>query len=147
MMSFDGLVFEESAAFESPRLGELISAFNRYKVGRGVIAHDMTWTAYRIFVRQGEEVVAGLVGVSEFGWMIIDLVHVHSAFQNKGIGAHLLAMVEAEAKRRNCIGMRGEVYSREIPAFYRSRGFVVQSIIDAGIPGRSIVSLQKRFNK
>ena len=48
------------------------------------------------------KVVAGLVGTTSYGWLLVKMLWVAEAVRRHGLGRHLMHIAEMEARRRGC---------------------------------------------
>ncbi len=88
-------------------------------------------------------VQGGLLAVSYYRWMMLDIVFLPEAMRGAGLGRRLVAAAEREAARRGCIGVWLLSYSFQAPEFYRHLGY--QEIGTLAFPnGHHAVFLQKR---
>jgi ribosomal protein S18 acetylase RimI-like enzyme len=71
--------------------------------------------------------IAGMVGLGGNGNVLsVETVAVSPAYQRRGLGRALIALAEAEARKRNCARLTLFTHERMIDAraFYRHLGFV-----------------------
>lgn len=111
------------------------------EIGRALSAHNAAATgddAHRrlaVFLRdRSGGLVGGLVGMTFWGWLAIDLFWVAEGLRGRGYGSRLLAMAEAEAVRRGCTRALLDTLSFQAPRFYLARGYEVFGELD-GFPG------------
>ena len=71
----------------------------------------------------GSRVTAGVRGILNMGAVEIRTLWVDEGLRGQGIGAALLAAVEAEAKRRGATRARLDTYDWQAQPFYESRGY------------------------
>ena len=91
-------------------------------------------------------VVGGLLGRTSWDWLYIENFVVPPALRGQGIGARLLAMAEAEARARGCVGARLDTYSFQARPFYERHGYVVAGAIPDCPPGHTRYTLFKRLD-
>ena len=69
-------------------------AFNARAVGKG------QYKPLTITLRQGKEIVGGLIGASWMNWLYVDLLWLEDKYRGKGHGKTLMKKAEAEARKR-----------------------------------------------
>jgi GNAT superfamily N-acetyltransferase len=90
-------------------------------------------------------VLGGLVGHSFWGWAYIELVWLPDGLRRRGHGTRLLALAEAEARKRGCIGIRLDTASFQAPDFYPRLGFELHAVIEDFPPGHRLYQFIKRL--
>jgi GNAT superfamily N-acetyltransferase len=98
-------------------LAERLYEHNAAVTGRD----DGRWLA--IFVRDGEEIVAGLHGWTWAETGFVQTLWIREDLRGQGLGARLLVAAEAEAARRGCREMHLDTHSYQVPDFYRHLGY------------------------
>jgi GNAT superfamily N-acetyltransferase len=91
-------------------------------------------------------VVGGLVGRTAWAWLYIENFVLPPAKRGQGIGSRLLAMAEAEALARGCIGARLDTYSFQARPFYERHGYTIAGAIPDCPPGHTRYTLFKRLD-
>jgi GNAT superfamily N-acetyltransferase len=78
-----------------------------------------------IFVRNPitGAVQGGLLGISYYRWLMLDIVVLRESMRGAGLGRRLVRAAEAEAVARGCIGVWLLSYSFQAPGFYRRLGY------------------------
>ena len=71
------------------------------------------------------ELIAGLVGSTSYGWLLIKMIWVSEHHRKQGYGRALMHSAETIAKDRDCHAMRLDTSSASSHAFYQSLGFEV----------------------
>lgn len=98
-----------------------------------------------IFVRDPatSAVEGGLLGISYYRWLMLDIVFLPAAMRGAGLGRRLVQAAEREAVARGCIGVWLLSYSFQAPVFYRRLGYRQIGALD--FPnGHRAVFFQKR---
>jgi GNAT superfamily N-acetyltransferase len=68
-------------------------------------------------------VCGGLLGVSYYRWLIVDILILPEELRGAGLGSRIMHAAEREAVRRGCIGVWLVSYSFQAPGFYRRLGY------------------------
>ncbi|MDC0435493.1 GNAT family N-acetyltransferase [bacterium] len=77
-----------------------------------------------IYSRTNDDVIiGGLIGVSYGNWLHVHEFWVSEEHRGKSVGSRILHTAEAEAIRRNCIGVTLDTYSFQALQFYLTRGY------------------------
>jgi GNAT superfamily N-acetyltransferase len=102
------------------------------------------WKPLAAFVRDREEIVAGLAGETYAGWLFIRYLWVSSQLRGHGIGRGLMAAGEARALERRCHAAWLDTFSFQAPGFYRKLGYEVFGELDWS-PDYKRIFLRKRL--
>jgi GNAT superfamily N-acetyltransferase len=98
-----------------------IDAFNDDASGRPEPVRHLS-----IALRDGAGgVVGGLVGISYYDWLIVEMLYVPEALRGRGLGARLMAAAEAVAAARGCRGVWLDTGSPQALRFYGWLGYAV----------------------
>jgi GNAT superfamily N-acetyltransferase len=122
-------------------LEDQINAFNVKKTGIRSTGDILL----AIFVREGEVIRAGVFGWTWGGCCEIRYLWVEEASRGQGIGQHLLAGAEQEARRRGCHQMILDTHSFQAPLFYQRNGYEIVGVIDNYPEGFQKYYLKKRL--
>jgi GNAT superfamily N-acetyltransferase len=79
-------------------------------------------------------VLGGLWGQSRWGAFHVDMIVVPEALRGMGVGTHLMARAEAEARERGCHLMWLDTYAFQARPFYERLGFEVFGQMDGPAP-------------
>jgi len=121
-------------------LADLIYAFNVSATGLD------DGESLRFAVREGSELLAGLVGWTWGGTAYIDLLWVREDQRGHGQGTALLAAAEEEAARRGCAQMVLSTHSFQAPNLYLQNGYREYGRIDDHPMGHSQLHLVKQLD-
>jgi GNAT superfamily N-acetyltransferase len=99
-----------------------------------------------VTVRDGGEVVGGLLGATYLGWLQVQAFWVPEAMRGAGLGRSLLALAEAEAVRRGCPRVFLETLSFQALPFYEKCGYKVFSTLADFPPGGARYALTKELS-
>jgi GNAT superfamily N-acetyltransferase len=90
-------------------------------------------------------VLGGLWGRTELGLLVLDMLFLPADLRGDGFGARLLAVVEAEARRRGCVRALVETSSFQAPGFYERHGYEEFGRVQFGIGGHARIFFRKRL--
>ena len=79
---------------------------------------------------ENQNVIAGILGGTYWGWFHIDILWVDENFRSKKIGSRLLIAAENEAKKRGCHSVHVDTMSWQAPEFYKKHGYQLISELD-----------------
>lgn len=79
---------------------------------------------------ENQNVIAGILGGTYWGWLHIDILWVDENFRCKKIGSRLLIAAENEAKKRGCHSVHVDTMSWQAPEFYKKHGYELISELD-----------------
>ena len=79
---------------------------------------------------ENQNVIAGILGGTYWGWLHIDILWVDEKFRRKKIGSQLLIAAENEAKKRGCHSVHVDTMSWQAPEFYKKHGYELISELD-----------------
>jgi GNAT superfamily N-acetyltransferase len=91
------------------------------------------------------EIIGGICGKLNWGWLYIDLLWVKETERGSGLGVTLLRSYEEEARKRGCRGAHLFTYSFQAPEFYKKNGYTVFASIDDYPEGHQRLYLKKLF--
>jgi GNAT superfamily N-acetyltransferase len=90
-------------------------------------------------------IIGGILGRTSLGLLFVELVYLPQQLRGTGLGAQMMAMVEAEARRRGCKGGVLFTITFQAPGFYQRLGWEVFGTIPCDPPGTARVFLRKDF--
>ena len=90
-------------------------------------------------------VVGGLLGQTNIGWLFVSALWVAASRRGRGLGSALLTAAEAEARRRDCVGVYLDTYSFQAKPFYERLGYRVFGELADCPPGATKYYLSKRL--
>ncbi len=76
------------------------------------------------------EVVGGLHGKTEWGWLYVETLAIREEYRSGGYGTKLLEMAEQEALARGCHGVFLDTFSFQARPFYEERGYEVFGVLE-----------------
>ncbi|UCI28237.1 GNAT family N-acetyltransferase [Mesorhizobium sp. B2-8-5] len=91
------------------------------------------------------KVLGGLWGRTEMGLLFLDMFFLPEHLRGQSHGTRLLALVEAEAKRRGCSGAVVETSSFQAPGFYTRHGYQEFGRVDFGVGGHARIFLHRHL--
>ena len=114
----------------SVRIVEELPATERDAIVSGLLEYNTAqgcrWASHLLAVVARDTtgaLVGGLLGQSNLGWLFVSALCVAAGHRGRGHGKAILAMAEAEARRRACIGVYLDTYSFQGRPFYERRGY------------------------
>lgn len=128
----------EPSKEEMDYVRESLTQFNNERVGAD--GHEVL--SFVEYDKDGA-VIGGIIGGTYWGWMYVDILWVHEAHRQKGIGAKLLLEAEKEAVRRGCHHVHLDTMSWQAPAFYQKHGYEIVGILPDIPKGNQKYLLQK----
>lgn len=94
-----------------------------YDTSQGAV---VDWVPLALFARNAEGViVAGLTGSTYWGYLYVGRLWTEESFRKTGLGSHLLAEAEQEARRRGCHSVHLMTGSFNALPFYQKRGYTI----------------------
>jgi ribosomal protein S18 acetylase RimI-like enzyme len=72
-----------------------------------------------------DTIIAGLVGMTYWGWLHIDILWVDESLRQQGLGRQLLQKAEEEALNRGCRYSHLETHTFQALGFYIKHGYQV----------------------
>ena len=91
------------------------------------------------------EIVGGLVGKTQWGWLFISHLWVAEALRGQGYGKQLMAKAEAAAKQRGCSSAYLDTFSFQSLGFYQSLGYQIFGVLENFPPGHQRYFLKKEI--
>ncbi len=78
---------------------------------------------FSLVIKEGEEIIGGIVAESMSDLLEIGFLYVNPAFRGKGYAKKLLMSVEEEARKKGIKRVLLNTYSFQAPSFYRKMGY------------------------
>ncbi|MBR9762626.1 MAG: GNAT family N-acetyltransferase [Rhodobacteraceae bacterium] len=120
-------------------LGRQLAAYNDATVG------PSGRTQLAITVHEGDDLVAGLNGMTAWGWLYVQWLWVAESQRGKGLAGALLERAEAEARARGCTGAHIDTFNPVARARYEAAGYQPFGCLPEFVAGRSRVFLSKKL--
>jgi ribosomal protein S18 acetylase RimI-like enzyme len=99
-----------------------------------------------VLIRDHEhEIVGGLVGDTQWGWLFISHLWVAEALRSQGYGTQLIAKAEAAAKQRGCSYAYLDTFSFQALGFYQQLGYKIFGVLENFPPGHQRYFLKKEI--
>ncbi len=76
-----------------------------------------------LVLKHGEEICAGLLGDTYWGWLYISILWVREDLRGQGVGSRLLAGAERIAFERGCRNAHLETHDFQALNFYQKHGY------------------------
>jgi GNAT superfamily N-acetyltransferase len=90
-------------------------------------------------------VVGGLYGASSRGQLRVDRFFLPEGLRRGGLGSRLLAMAEAEGRRRGCTRVTLNTMEIQAPGFYRKQGYEAAAVLECMPPGVTRYLMTKKL--
>jgi GNAT superfamily N-acetyltransferase len=116
-----------------------LTAYNLHKAGHV----DARPLAVLVKAPDDAGVVGGLVGRTTLGVFFIDLIFLPDEARGSGIGTRVMAMAEAEARRRGCTAATLFTITFQAPEFYKRCGYRELGRIECAPPGHTRICMTK----
>jgi GNAT superfamily N-acetyltransferase len=107
----------DGAAFDGTL--ETLLDVHAQKAGHPFIVEEMFWKA----TDGGGNVVGGLSGKSQLGWLFVKLLALAPQARRTGLGGRLLEKAEAFARENGLAGVYLDTYAFQAPEFYAKCGY------------------------
>ena len=88
-------------------------------------------------------VAGGLLGRTFWRWLYVEMLFVPEALRGQGLARSVLALAEAEAVRRGCVGALIDTFSPDNVAIYGRLGYVTCGSVPDFPPGHVRTFLRK----
>ena len=99
-----------------------------------------------VLVRDADgRVLGGLTASVKFGWVHIDWLWLPDTLRGRGVGSAVMDAVEAEARRRGCVGAHVETTDYQALPFYERRGYTVFGVLEGYPVGARSYYLRKEL--
>lgn len=98
-----------------------------------------------VLIRDQNEIVGGVVGKTQWGWLFISHLWVTEALRGQGYGKQLMAKAEAAAKQRGCSYAYLDTFSFQSLGFYERLGYQIFGVLENFPPGHQRYFLQKEI--
>jgi GNAT superfamily N-acetyltransferase len=72
-----------------------------------------------------QQVIGGIIGVTYWNWLYIELLFIPEALRSKGYGRQLMQQAEEEARQRGAQHAYLDTFSFQAPEFYAKLGYRV----------------------
>ena len=117
-----------------------LRAFNEAHVG------PTERVSLAVLVRDADgRVLGGLTAQVKFGWVHVDWLWLPDALRGRGVGSAVMDAVEAEARRRGCVGAHVETTDYQALPFYEKRGYAVFGVLEGYPVGSKSYYLRKEL--
>ena len=97
-----------------------------------------------VFVRDADgRVVGGLLGHTKWRWAYVAKLWLAPELRGQGYGRRLLAVAEAEAWARDCLGVHLDTFEYQALPFYQRHGYELFGTLEGFPPGYRQYHLRK----
>ena len=131
-------------------LAPALSDAEAEQIVRSLVSHNDAQAApqrqqtLNVVARQGEQLVGGLLGFTNWGWLSVHILWVAQELRGRGVGRQLLLAAEAEARARGCCHAHLNTFSFQALGFYERLGYRVFGQLEDYPAGHTKYYLQKR---
>lgn len=98
-----------------------------------------------LLVREDDEISAGLLGGTYWGWLYVSILWVREDLRYQGLGSRLLQKAEQLAIQRGCKHAHLETHDFQALAFYQKHGYSLFGQLEDLPPGHIKYYLQKKL--
>jgi len=120
------------------RIADDASAVDLAVISEGVLQHGRAIAArvggdarpLACLVTEGETLVAGATGRTEFGRLFVSYLWVAPPLRGRGLGTEILARVEEEASQRGCTDALIETLNDRNALLYQRLGYRTIAVVD-----------------
>ncbi len=88
-----------------------------------------------VLIRDHNEIVGGLVGKTQWGWLFVSHLWVAEALRSQGYGKQLMAKAEAAARQHGCSYAYLDTFSFQSLGFYERLGYQIFGVLENFPPG------------
>ena len=105
------------------------------------------WTGrLTVFARDhDQQLLGGIIGFTDRGWLRIELLGVLESWRRQGIGTMLLEAAETEARKRQCHSAWVDTFSFQALPFYQRHGYAIFGQLERYPDTHTRYFLQKRL--
>ncbi len=97
-----------------------------------------------VFAKDPDGVLmGGATGHTNWGWLYLDCFWLPESARKGGLGAEIMAMAEAESRRRGCTRSYLYTYSFQAQGFYEKHGYEVFGVQEDYPPGHRKIWMRK----
>jgi GNAT superfamily N-acetyltransferase len=115
-----------------------LMAYNQAAVGE-----DHYTPLHLIAYDEANVVVAGLLGVTYWNWLELNILWLREDLRGQGLGSRLLTMAEAEAIRRGCQRAHLDTFDFQALGFYQKHSYNTFGQLDDQPAGHTRYYLRK----
>ncbi|OUL24786.1 GNAT family N-acetyltransferase [Nostoc sp. T09] len=91
------------------------------------------------------EIVGGLVGKTQWGWLFVSHLWVAETLRGQGYGRQLMTKAEEAAKQRGCSYAYLDTFSFQSLGFYEGLGYQIFGVLENFPPGQQRYFLKKEI--
>lgn len=141
-MAPNGLHFQFTTDPDPEQIASLRASLQDYNANRAG-THPRRQLA--VFARNAaQQLVGGVSGEVQWGWLYVDLLWVHERWRGRGVGSRLLRQIEHGADDLDVVGYHLGTTSFQALGFYQRHGYRVWGELQDFPPGHTNYSLSKR---
>ena len=129
--------------FDPSPVGDLRAALAREINGFHARTVPQDSARFGLFVRDGGDVTAGMIGVLSWQWLFVEAVWVGDTQRRQGVGRALMARAETHAIDQGCHSAWLDTFQAK--AFYEGLGYEAFGALEAYPPGQTRHFMRKRL--
>lgn len=126
---------------ETAVIAEGLAGYNEEKAG----LRDYRPLAVLVSDPETGAVIGGLYGRTSLGVLFIERFFLPETRRGNRLGSRILAMAEAEGKRRGCALVALFTLHFQAPGFYRKQGYDIAARLEAPPPGATRILMTKKL--
>ncbi len=138
-------IFETSLEATEAEAEALLDIIVAYNEASGIASRESEELMIRLKHPDTGALIGGLYAELYYGWLHIRYLALPPELRGRGLGARLLGMAEAHARKRHCVGLWLDTFSFQAADFYRRLGFESFGAIEGYPPSHRRCFLQKRL--
>jgi len=141
MTKFFNMIFSTITNPEQNLIDELRAALRSYNQS---IAGVFSYESIYLFKRdENGDLIGGVYGKFAWNWLYIDLLWVHPAHRDNGLGTQLMQEIEKKAHKMDIYSYHLSTASFQAPIFYQKLGYQICGEIKDLPPGYTTYYLKK----
>lgn len=94
---------------------------------------------------KSQELIGGLIGYIDWGWLDIDTIWIDKDYRNKGIGTYLIESAEQKAKKDGIKRAKLCTFDFQALAFYKKLGYIIYGQLGDYPEGHTFYYLKKNL--
>ena len=100
-----------------------------------------------IYAQTQSQLIGGLIGYIDWGWLDIDVIWIDEVYRGKGIGKYLVESAEQKARGKDIRQAKLCTFDFQALEFYKKLGYIVYGKLDDYPKGHSFYYLRKDLDR